>query len=401
VTDSTIRAVRTIRSAERANYLWLEIETADGHVGLGETNSSVGAVEAHIHDLIAPYLLGEDASSVERHWWAIYGNFPFPGIGVESRALSAVDIALWDLAGKRTGLPLQALLGGAVRDSIPVYNTCSGPDYYKDAEVAGESRLGDQRPDRPYEDYWAFHNTPVDLARDLLSMGVPAMKIWPFDLAADETGGFTISRRQLDQGLAPIRAIREALGDDMTILLEMHGRWQASAAMKIAEATAPYDLFWLEDPVAFDDFAGIGAFARSTATPTAAGENLATFYTYKDLVAQPLAIVISEPMCVGGITAIRRVAHLAQIEKRGFAAHDCGGPVNLAVDAHLAVHAQNTVIQETTRANYLVWYPDLAEGYPVIKNGRIWPTPAPGHGVRLLSSFRERTDVTIREARIP
>jgi len=400
MTDSTIRAVRTIRSSWRANYVWLEIETADGHVGLGETNSSAEAVDAHIHELVAPYLLGQDATSVEGHWWAIYGNFPFPGIGVEMRALSAVDIALWDLAGKRTAQPLHDLLGGAVRDDIAVYNTCSGPDYYRDAEVPGTSRLGDRQADRLYEDYWAFHNTPVELARDLLAMGVDGMKIWPFDPVADETDGLTISRRQLNQGLAPIRKIREALGDDIRILLEMHGRWQASAAMKIAEATAPYDLFWLEDPVDFDDFTGLGAFARSTSTPTAAGENLATFYTYRDLVAQPLAVVISEPMCVGGITAIRRVAHLAQAEKRGFAAHDCGGPVNLAVDTHLAVHTQNTVIQETTRANYLTWYSTLAEGYPRIDKGRIGPTGAPGHGVVLLDSFRERPDVTIREARL-
>src|SRR3990172_12217800 len=173
--DSTIGAVRTIRSAWRANYLWLEIEAADGAVGLGETSSWAAAVDARVHDLIAPYLLGRDAANLERHWWAIYGNFPFPGIGVEARALSAVDIALWDLAGKRLGVPLHVLLGGAVRDDIEVYNTCSGPDYYRDAEVAGVSRLGDQRPDRPYEDYWAFHNTPVELARHLLAIGVRRM----------------------------------------------------------------------------------------------------------------------------------------------------------------------------------------------------------------------------------
>src|SRR5206468_4111115 len=139
-------------------------------------------------------------------------------------------------------------------------------------------------------------------------------------------------------------------GDDIAILLEMHGRWQATAAIRIAEASEPYDLFWLEDPVPFDDFPGIGAFARSTATPTAAGENLATFYAYRDLVAQPLAVVITEPMCVGGITPMQRVAHLSQVERRGFAPHDCGGPVNLAVGAAFSVHARNTVIQETTRA---------------------------------------------------
>ncbi len=398
--DSTVVAVRTYRTATRANYLWLEIETADGQTGLGETNSSAAAVDAHVHDLIAPYLLGEDAADLERHWWAIFGNFPFPGIGVEARGLSAVDIALWDLAGKRAGQPLVNLLGGKVRDDLEVYNTCSGPDYYRDPEVTGASRIGEHQADRLYEDYWAFHNEPVDLARSLLAMDIRGMKIWPFDLIADQTGGRTVSRRQLAEGLEPIRKIREALGDEIRILLEMHGRWQAGAAMRIAEAAEPYDLFWLEDPCAFDDFAGIGAFARSTSTPTAAGENLATFFAYRDLVAQPLAVVIAEPVCVGGVTAMRRVADLTQLEMRGFAAHDCGGPVNLAVDSHLAVNAQNAVIQEVTRANFLTWYPSIAEGYPSIEGGRIRPTGAPGHGVSLLEAFRSSPTTEVREARL-
>jgi len=106
-------------------------------------------------------------------------------------------------------------------------------------------------------------------------------------------------------------------------------------------------------------------------------------------------------MCVGGITAMRRVIDLSQVEKRGFAAHDCGGPVNLAVDANLAVSAQNAVIQETTRSNYLTWYAELAEGYPLIEGGRIRPTTRAGHGVTLSGAFRDRPDVTIREARLP
>jgi len=95
-----------------------------------------------------------------------------------------------------------------------------------------------------------------------------------------------------------------------------------------------------------------------------------------------------------------RVAHLTQIEKRGFAGHDCGGPVNLAVDTAFAVHVRNTVIQETTRANYLTWYDDFGEGYPRVEGGRVRPTGAPGHGVTLKPAFRESPETTVREARL-
>jgi galactonate dehydratase len=156
---------------------------------------------------------------------------------------------------------------------------------------------------------------------------------------------------------------------------------------------------WLEDPVGIDDFEGLGAVARSTRTPVASGENLGTFFAFRDLVEQPLAVVIAEPVCVGGVTAMRRVAGLAQIHMRGFAGHDCGGPVSLAVDVHVAMHAQNAVIQEISRANYFTWYNEVATGMPPIANGRIRPTGAAGHGVSLRDEFRTNPQTEVYEAR--
>ena len=399
--DATIVAVRTIRSASRANNIWLEIETADGAVGLGETLSSPDAIDAQVHQVIAPYLLGQDGAAIERHWWSIYDNYPIAGIGVEARALSMVDIALWDLAGKRTGLPLSALFGGRVRDEIRIYNTCNGPDYYREPEVPGVSRLGEHRPERLYEDQWAFEHSPAELARDLLEMGIGGMKIWPFDPIADATGGLTISRRQLDAGLEPIRRIRDAVGDDIDIALELHNRWQETPAVRIAEAAEEYELMWHEDPVGIEDFAGLATVVGSTSTPVASGENLGSFFAYRALLEEAApAVVIAEPVCVGGVTAMRRVAQLAEVHLRGFAGHDCGGPVNLAVDVHVALNARNAVIQEISRANYLTWYPEIAEGYPTIDGGVARPGAGAGHGVSLRPEFLARPDVTIREARL-
>ena len=107
---------------------------------------------------------------------------------------------------------------------------------------------------------------------------------------------------------------------------------------------------WHEDPVGIEDFAGLATVVGSTATPVASGENLGSFFAYRALLEEAApAVVIAEPVCVGGVTAMRRVAQLAEVHLRGFAGHDCGGPVNLAVDVHVALNARNAVIQEISR----------------------------------------------------
>ncbi len=123
-------------------------------------------------------------------------------------------------------------------------------------------------------------------------------------------------------------------------------------------------------------------------------------FAYPALLDTALAVVIAEPVCVGGVTAMRRVADMSQLRLRGFAAHDCGGPVNLAVDAHIALHAQNAVIQEISRANYYTWYGDVAEGYPIVEAGLIRPVARPGHGVTLRAEFRSAAHVVVRESKL-
>ena len=124
-----ITKVKTIRLPERPNLIWLRLYTDEGLVGLGETWFGAGAVEADIHDRIAPLLLGEEAGAIERLARKLRPYTGFTGTGAEMRACSAADVALWDLAGQAAGRPLYALLGGPARDGVPVYNTCAGPDY--------------------------------------------------------------------------------------------------------------------------------------------------------------------------------------------------------------------------------------------------------------------------------
>ena len=181
-----ITAIETIHVGAYPNITFVEVHTDQGLTGLGETFRGPQAVAAHIHEAIAPYLLGRDPLAIEAaSHHMLNGYLGFAASGAETRAASAVDIALWDLWGKATGQSVLQLLGGAVRERIRVYNTCAGYTY----NSRGGRRLIDadasETPaEGPYEDQVAFMKRPAELAHSLLEMGISAMKIWPFDVLA-------------------------------------------------------------------------------------------------------------------------------------------------------------------------------------------------------------------------
>ena len=143
---SRITCVRTLRVPERANILWVEIETAEGLTGLGESFRGAAAVEGQVHELVAPYLLGQDSRNIERiHRHLMTPYVGFGASSAEMRAASAVDIALWDLMGQRLGVPVHEALGGLSRDRIRAYNTCAGYDY-NSRGTAATSAPGRMRP---------------------------------------------------------------------------------------------------------------------------------------------------------------------------------------------------------------------------------------------------------------
>jgi L-alanine-DL-glutamate epimerase-like enolase superfamily enzyme len=168
-----ITAVRTIRIAERPNLIWVELDTDDGLTGLGESFRGAQATEAVIHEQVAPWLIGRDARRIEaasRHLTTPY--IGFHTAGAEIRAASAIDIALWDLAGKRHGIPVHEALGGAVRDEIRAYNTCAGYAY-NTSGVGRRAVAADDATSGPYDDQIAFTRDAGVLAESLLAEGLP------------------------------------------------------------------------------------------------------------------------------------------------------------------------------------------------------------------------------------
>jgi len=393
-----VTKVQTIRLDRHPNLIWVRLHTDAGITGLGETWFGAGPAEADIHDRIAPLLLGEDPSRIEHFNRILRSYAGFFGTGAEMRAASAVDVALWDIAGKAAGKPVHDLLGGATRESIQVYNTCAGPDYVsQSADVRPENFGLSDTLRKEYEDLDAFLNRADELAASLLEMGISSMKIWPFDFAEGAADGMDISTADLKKALAPFEKVRAAHGDAMRIKAELHGLWSLPAAKKIAAALEPIGVDWIEDPIWMDRMAEIGELTRFTRAPIAGGETLGGLGQVRDLLTQgAVATPIIDVTWGGGITFAKKAAALAEGFAKPIAFHDCSGPVTLAASTHLALACPNVIEQEITRGFYYGWYHELVDQPPPIENGFIRTPEGPGLGLDLLPNLAETAGASVR-----
>ena len=396
---SKVTCLRTIRIAERPNLIWVEIETDEGLTGLGESFRGAQAVEAVIHEQVAPWLIGKDSrriKQVSRHLMTPY--LGFASASAEVRAASAIDIALWDLKGQRHGVPVHEALGGAVRTEIRAYNTCAGYAY----NTSGGRRdiAGTDAPVGPYDDQVAFMRDAGALAESLLSEGYTAMKIWPFDVHAAESGGHLITLEQLKTGLEPFKKIRAAVGDRIEVMAELHSVWSSQAAIRICRALEDVGVFWAEDPIAkMSDVQALADLRRQTRTPICGSETLGGMVPFRDLLAaDALDMVMLDLAWCGGLTEGRKIAALAEAYARPLAPHDCTGPVTLMAGLHLALHAPTAIFQEVVRATLATWYRDLVTELPVLRDGRVQAPTAPGLGTALQKAVRERADAVVRES---
>jgi galactonate dehydratase len=396
-----IQAIETIHVGAFPNITFVEVQTDEGLTGLGETFRGPKAVAAHIHEAVAPLLLGKDPLAIEAHSAALLGGYlGFGSTGAETRAASAVDIALWDLWGKASNQPLYQLLGGLSRPRIRVYNTCAGYTYNK----AGGRRLvgaasGEEPAEGPYEDQVAFMRRPAELAHSLLDMGITAMKIWPFDGYAEASGGHAISDTDLRAGLEPFRLIREAVGGRMDIMCELHSLWSLPAAVRIGRALAEYDVFWSEDPIKMTRLEELADYRRRVAVPVCASETLATRASFVRLLElEAVDYVMLDIAWCGGLSEARKIAALAETWRRPITPHDCTGPVTLTASVALSLSAPNALMQEAVRAYYTGWYRELVTELPRIEGGYAYPMTGAGLGTALQPALRKRPDVTVQRS---
>jgi L-alanine-DL-glutamate epimerase-like enolase superfamily enzyme len=393
--------VTTLRLGQYPNLCYVSLTTDDGLTGIGETFFGARAVAAWVHETAAAYLLGKDPRTIELHSHALEGFVGSVGTGTESRGRSAVDIALWDLMGRYSGLPLYQLLGGLSRGSVPIYNTCAGPSYVRELP---------ESPDLPVSNWSSRRAAPTDgrsdlewfltdagsLAKDLLAEGIKMMKIWPFDEFAERTGGQYITDADLERGIEPFRQIRDTTGNEVAVIAELHSKWNLPSAIKIARALEPYQPVWIEDPLRADSLGSLTRFCAEVASPTAASETAGSARWFKSLIDQTgVQVVLFDPAWAGGISEARKIAVLADAQHLPVAVHDCTGPVNFAVGVHLSCSLANTFVQEGVRAFYRGWYRDLVTALPKVQAGRVSPLEGPGIGCELVDELWRRDDAVV------
>ena len=392
-----IESIATWRWGEQPNCLWIEVETSQGLIGLGETFYQPGAVEAILHESVAPWLLGRSAEDIKVHGRDLFAQANFAGFaGAEMRAFSALDIALWDILGQALDRPIWALLGGRFRDSIRIYNTCVD---------AGE-----------YQDSRRFMEEPAALARELVDQGISALKVWPFDFVAPSfnappgsgPAGMTavgppcptLTRADLKSATAVIAAIRDEIGDEADILLEGHSRWDLNTAIRILRNVEQFDLLWAEDMIQPDSADDLRRLAEATSVPQAVSERLISRHAYRDVLAREAArIVMIDVAWTGGITEASRIADLADVFHLPFAPHDCTGPVTALANVHLAIGHGNAMLVETVRGFYTGYYLQVIDRPLPIDGGFATAPTAPGLGARLQPDFKARHDATARRTR--
>jgi galactonate dehydratase len=362
-----ITAIETlVCHARMRNWVFVKVLTDQpGLWGWGEatlewhTRSIVGAIEDIKH-----LLVGQDPTRIEYLWQIMYRQHFWHGNGiVRGTAISGIDIALWDIMGKVQNLPCHRLWGGPVRDYVRTYcHLGSGKmeDFYC-CDPSDASRFG-------------------DLARRAVEDGFTAFK----SMAVPETVPL--------EGLQPIRyaeacvrAMRDAAGEGIDIMVDCHARPSPRMGMLFAKALEPYDLFWFEEPCWPETVQDIALIQRAVKTPIATGERLVGLHAFRDLLEARAASVIQPDIThCGGLTEARRIAALADAYRVSMAPHNPQGPVSTAASIEFGFATPSYIICETVHGD-VPWRADVVkEGFTVERKGRIVrPNSRPGLGIEI------------------
>jgi hypothetical protein len=381
-----ITTVESFVHPDFPNIIYVKIGTDAGVYGLGESYYFGRTVATFVDEFVAPTLIGLDPANIEGISRKLTTYIGALSSGVEMRAKSAVDIALWDIKGKVAGKPIYELLGGQSKQ-LPIYNTCAGQGYMRKSDQ-DSSAWGISADNDKYEDLQAFLTDAGALAQTLLSEGIGGMKIWPFDIYAEKNNGADISDEDLKKGLIPLQKVRDAVGEKISLMLELHALWSPNAAKKIFEATKDLNLSWIEDPI-YPDLLDDYAILRSNGyAPIAHGETVSSMTRVEALLKNDYIDVLTLDLgWCGGFTQGVTFSEATKKYGKSIAPHDCSGPIGLIAGTHLSTAYENALVQETSRASLRTWYPMIVTQLPTISDGKISLSQQAGLGTELTSTF--------------
>ena len=309
-----------------ANWTFVKLYTDSGLTGVGEASlerNDIVVVKAL--ESLKDFLVGKDPFQIEYIWNALYKQTFKYGQLIILTALSGVEQALWDIKGKALGVPVYELLGGKLRDRV-----------------------------RAYANAWAFQevvtemtekDTPESLAKNALKMvdkGFTAMKWDPF-----RHGGQVIPKSEEEFAIACVKAVREAVGPSVDLLIECHGRFNMISAIRMAQKLEPFDPFFYEEPIPPDNIDALAALQAAINLPIATGERLYTCWEFRPLLEKQAARIIQPDICnVGGIWELKKIAAMAEAYYVAVQPHNSNGPVQTVASLHLDASIPNFVFQE-------------------------------------------------------
>jgi galactonate dehydratase len=350
---STVKITKVTTFPVQPRWLFVKIETDAGIVGYGECLGDKAFVVAEAVRSYEHALIGEDARKIVHVWQNLYRGAFWRGGPILCAAISGIEMCLWDILGKSLGVPVWQLLGGAVRDRIRVYTRPTG-------------------------------RTPAELAesaKSVVARGFTAMKFNPLE-KVHVVDHYSI----VADAAARVQAVREAVGNEVDILLDFHGRVSPTMAIWLEEAIRPYHPMFIEEPVLPENVDALVQFARQSKTPVATGERLFTKWGFREVLEKGAATILQPDPCIcGGIFETRQIGSMAETWYAALAPHNPYGPINFAACLQVDACTPNFLIQE------FVDPLGLGAGYLkepfVVKDGYIDVPQRPGLGVELDEEF--------------
>lgn len=338
------------------NWCFVKVTTSDGLTGVGEAGlpGKEATVAACIQECKHRHALGRSAWDIEQIWLDWYRNEFFRGGAVVTAAISGVEIALWDILGKAVGQPVYRLMGGRVHDRLRAY--------------ANGWYVGEQSPQGYYEQ-----------AKKVAAMGYTALKFDPFGTSHHE-----IDRATRLEAIAIVEAVRDAVGPDVEIFIECHGRFNPETAIEIARDLEPFRPWWYEEPIPPENMDALARVAERSPLRLVTGERLYTRYGFADLLSRNIVGVIMPDICFcGGILETKKIAAMADARYISVSPHNPLGPVATAAALHLDTCTTNFIIQEAFDEFDVPWRYEVVRGAYRPKRGYFDIPDKPGLGVEL------------------
>ncbi len=350
----------------KRKYFVVKVETADGVAGYGEIGIGHwgGAVRQAIQHL-SELCVGEDPLATERLWQRMFRKSFFPADKVYSCAISAIDIALWDIKGKAFGQPVYRLLGGPVRDKVVCY---------------------------PHNQGGAITNTVASCQATTAAGWKFARFDLPVDLAGmDDRGALLEPREAIPRAVELVNAVKEAVGDRINLCIDVHTRLDTAHAVALCKALEPFNMFFIEDPLRSENPASYKTLARQVNVPIAAGEQWSSKWNFREVIEEELINYARIDLCIaGGLTEALKITHWCETHYIDIVPHNPLGPVSAAAGVALCMSSTNVGVQEMPRAPGS-YAQDLFPKQVEFEDGYARPREEPGLGIEFNEALaRER-----------